>query len=94
MRYLRKSIEMWINHILVKINEMVLPTYYPIADCARCRDCGRNVHDFFVPDKLWVEIMGNKTGVFCFDCFADRAWKRGIYLTAHCSTKWISDEIS
>lgn len=55
------------------INRHLLKTYPLIEDCARCRDCGRNVHDFRVPDKLWQEVIGSHGGVWCYDCFSNRA---------------------
>ena len=54
------------------INKCILKTYPLIEDCARCYDCGRNVHDFDVPDKLWEKAV-NKEIVLCYDCFANRS---------------------
>jgi len=54
------------------LNRKLLKTYPLIEDCARCRDCGRNVHDFYVPDELWAKVIGSG-GVWCYDCFCDRA---------------------
>jgi len=48
-------------------------TYDLIEDCARCFDCGRNVHDWHAPDWLWMEVIGHNWGVWCYDCFCDRA---------------------
>jgi len=55
------------------VNRHTLKTYPLIEECARCRDCGRNVHDFLVPPKLWDEVIGSDAGVWCYDCFANRA---------------------
>jgi hypothetical protein len=55
------------------INRHLLKTYPLIEDCARCRDCGRNVHDFIVPDELWMSVIGSEDGVWCYDCFCNRA---------------------
>lgn len=52
--------------------------YKLIADCAKCRDCGDPVHDFDVSDELWNEVIGIE-GVWCWDCFADRANQKGIW---------------
>ena len=55
------------------VNRHTLKTYPLIEECARCRDCGRNVHDFLVPPKLWDKVIGAEGGVWCYDCFANRA---------------------
>jgi len=66
---------------------------YLIYDCARCEDCGRNVHDFIVPDDLWREVYGSEAGILCYDCFCDRADRKFHYkwrmeLSDH--FKWIA----
>jgi hypothetical protein len=53
--------------------------YELIADCAKCRDCGDPVHDFYVSQKIWDEVIGSE-GVWCWDCFADRAHRKGVEL--------------
>jgi hypothetical protein len=63
---------MYIWNILQWINRRVLKTYSLIEDCARCRDCGTNVHNFNVPDELWKEVVGKEI-VLCYDCFCDKA---------------------
>jgi len=55
-----------------KLTSKMFKTYL-IYDCARCEDCGRNVHDFSVPDELWIKVYGSDGGILCFDCFCDRA---------------------
>jgi len=57
------------------INRHLLKTYPLIEECARCRDCGRNVHDFLVPDTLWLNVTKNPDIVLCYDCFCNRADK-------------------
>jgi len=47
--------------------------------CAKCRDCGRTVHDFIAPDDLWVEAWGDKGGILCYDCFCERLAQKGNY---------------
>jgi hypothetical protein len=59
-----------------RINRIFLKTYPLIEDCARCEDCGRNVHDFKVPDDVWIKVYGNKSGILCYDCFCDKADKK------------------
>jgi len=58
------------------INRKILKTYPLIEDCARCRDCGRNVHDFTVPNSLFEEVIGSLDGVWCYDCFCNRSDKK------------------
>ncbi len=57
---------------------MVEPKYPLIADCAKCRDCGDPVHDFHVRQELWDQVIGGPDGVWCWDCFADRADQKGL----------------
>jgi len=75
--YLKKCLAMYEHVFYWKImrlfNRYFLKTYPLIEDCARCRDCGRNVHDFIVPDKLWLQVIGTPNGVWCYDCFCNRA---------------------
>lgn len=91
--YVKKSFDIYRFNILRWINERILKTYPLIKDCARCRDCGRNVHDFTVPDDLWYNVVGLEI-VLCYDCFADRAdrktgmkWRYGLY---HLEERWES----
>ena len=79
MDYLRKCLRIYIWNVLRWINRRVLKTYPAIEDCARCNDCGRNVHDYHVPDDVWLQVIGTPLGVWCYDCFCDRAEKKGIY---------------
>lgn len=72
IRYIKKCLHIYIWNILQWINKRILKTYPLIEDCARCYDCGRNVHDFSVPDELWEEVVGKEI-VLCYDCFVDRA---------------------
>lgn len=61
-----------------KINRKLLKTYLAIEDCCRCQECGRNAHDFSVPNELWKEVAGSYDGVLCYDCFCDLAQKKNI----------------
>jgi len=47
---------------------------------AYCRNCGRRVHDYFVPDEIWKEVTGIKdgSGIYCYDCFCKMADKKGL----------------
>ena len=72
IKYTLKCLRIYWWNILQLINRNVLTTYPLIEDCARCRDCGRNVHDFHVPDELWSKVIGGE-GVWCYDCFCNRA---------------------
>ena len=73
--YIKKCLHIYTWNILQWINKRVLKTYPLIEECGRCYDCGRNVHDFNVPDKLWEEVVGIGM-VLCYDCFADRSDKK------------------
>lgn len=80
INYIKKCLHIYTWNILQWINRHVLKTYPLIEDCARCWDCGRNVHDFDVPDELWERVV-NKEIVLCYDCFCDRADRK-------LGTKW------
>lgn len=44
----------------------------------RCRDCTRVVHDYVMPNDVWLEVMGTEMGgVYCYDCFSVRARQKG-----------------
>ena len=77
LHYLKRCLGMYWHifswRILGFVNRYLLKTYPLIEDCSRCEDCGRNVHDFLVPNSLWNEVMGGPRGVFCYDCFCNRA---------------------
>ena len=70
--YTRKYMHIYFFTVLKWLNHRLLKTYSLIEDCARCEDCGRNVHDFIVPDKVWHKVYGSDGGILCYDCFADR----------------------
>lgn len=90
--YIRKMFRVYSWNLLQWINRKVLKTYPLIEECGRCRDCGRNVHDFHVPNALWNEVITGSPiiylsdgvtpsregagGVWCYDCFANRADER------------------
>ncbi len=78
MHYIKKCYHIYMWNILQWINRQVLYTYPLIEDCARCRDCGRNVHDYHVPDEIWLKVIGSEDGVWCYDCFCNRADKKNI----------------
>jgi hypothetical protein len=60
-------------NIWQKINRKFLKTYQLIEECGRCEDCGRNAHDFHVPNEIWNKIYGDRSGTLCYDCFCNRA---------------------
>jgi len=69
-----KCLRIYLWNVLQWVNRRVLKTYLLIEDCARCQDCGRNVHDFHVPDDLWETVIGDPDGgVWCYDCFCNRS---------------------
>ena len=80
LHYIKKCIHIYIWNILQWVNRHILKTYFLIEDCARCKDCGRNVHDFHVPDWLWQKVIDSEE-VWCYDCFADKSDKQ-------LGTKW------
>jgi len=45
-----------------------------------CKICGRDVHDFIAPDKIWGQIEPHiKYGnVVCYDCFCEICKKEGL----------------
>jgi len=77
VRYLQKCLRIYLWNILQWVNRHVLKTYPLNEECTRCEDCGRNVHDYHVPDELWMKIIGDSCKVFCFDCFVNRAREKG-----------------
>lgn len=74
--YPLRSLRIYLYRLFSWINNHVLLTYASNYDCARCNDCGRNVHDFYVPDAIWLNIIGSFSGVWCYDCFIERARKK------------------
>ena len=50
LKYIKKCLHIYAWNMLQWVNKRILKTYPLIEDCARCYDCGRNVHDFGVPD--------------------------------------------
>lgn len=66
-------VHIYVWNFFQKLNKKFLKTYELIEDCARCRDCGRNVHDFHAPNEIWLKVIGKEDGVWCYDCFCDRA---------------------
>lgn len=45
-----------------------------------CKVCGRDVHDFSAPADIWQQVSPRKNGdgVLCYDCFCERASKKGL----------------
>lgn len=78
--YCRKILTIYVRRALFWLNRRLLPTYSLIEDYARCDDCGRNVHDFDTSDELWRKVSGHEdgSGILCYDCFCDRADRKGI----------------
>jgi hypothetical protein len=71
--YPLKSLHIYLYRVFSWINRHVLLTYPSNNDCARCNDCGRTVHDFQVPNSVWLRVIGSSRGVYCYDCFVERA---------------------
>lgn len=76
--YLLKRIRTIYRLIFHYLERQMFKTY-AIYNCARCEDCGRNVHDFIVPDILWKQVYGSDRGVLCYDCFCERADRKFNY---------------
>jgi hypothetical protein len=45
-----------------------------------CKNCGRDVHDYIVPDEVWAKVRPTiKNGnVLCYDCFCDKCAAHGL----------------
>ncbi len=41
-----------------------------------CQKCGRRVHDFKIPNKIWMKVTEDKTKIYCYDCFCEIADKK------------------
>ena len=68
--------------------------------CAKCQDCGRTVHDFIMPNEIWNDVITGSPiiylsdgvtpsregapGVWCYDCFCERASKKGYIAVFKC----------
>jgi len=84
------------------IEDLVIPAHIAHPDggrCARCRDCGRTAHDFYIPNKIWNHVIADihpdsypdgvvpsegAGGVWCYDCFCERAGKKGYVPVFRC----------
>ncbi len=73
LKYIEKCFHIYVWNILQWINKHILYTYLLIEDCSRCEDCGRNVHDYDIPDEIWLKVIGSENGTYCYDCFVNRA---------------------
>lgn len=71
LRFINDFLKIYMWKILYALNHHLLKTYPLIEDCGRCRDCGRNVHDFTVPDWIWIKVWGSSSGILCYDCFCN-----------------------
>lgn len=80
--YFKKTAGIWWFQFLSTLNSFFFRTYESNSKCVRCRDCGRTVHDWFTSDDIFEEVTGSHAGVWCWDCFCERAWKKGIRLRA------------
>lgn len=78
MNYTLKTLLIYWNVFLGALNRVFLKTYPDNAECCRCRDCGRTVHDYLVDDELWLRVMVKEDGVWCWDCFCARGQRKGI----------------
>jgi len=62
---------------LIKRKYRLIPSF--------CKVCGRDVHDFYVDDKIWNKVSkhikyGNiNDEVLCYDCFCELGKKENIF---------------
>ena len=43
-----------------------------------CEDCGYVLrYDYVMPNDLWLDVIGQHEGIYCYDCFCARAEKKG-----------------
>lgn len=75
-RKIKESFRLLKWNMWQKLNRKFLYTYPIIEDRIRCEKCGRNVHDFIVPNHLWKEVIGNEDKVLCYDCFCNESDKK------------------
>lgn len=86
--YFLKTVTICLCLITKFINRYLFKTYPLIEDCGRCEDCGRNVHDFLVPNEMWKEVYGNEGGILCYDCFCNRLDEKLHYKHRMDALKW------
>ena len=85
-----------------KVFDRLEKHFYPegYEDCALCRDCGRVVHDYHIPNEIWNDVITGSSiiylsdgvtpskegagGVWCYDCFCERASKKGYVAVFRC----------
>ena len=55
-----------------------------------CKECGRDVHDFSVADKIWnkVDKTIKRGHVLCYDCFCEKCKTLGL------PTVWVLKEFN
>lgn len=97
--YIKKVFRIYSWNILQWINRRVLKTYPSNPECARCRDCGRTVHDYIMPNDIWNTVIAGTPklylsdgtedsegagGVWCYDCFCERAREKGLPSNYRC----------
>ena len=68
--YTFEMIRIYLFRFWHRFNNKHLLTYRPERDFIRCRRCGRDIHDFTVPDEIW-NAVAKPTDCFCYDCFCD-----------------------
>lgn len=60
----------------------MIPLLHPEAICDDC-------HNFntvwYADNDLWNKVMPDDGGILCPQCFANRAYKKGLVVNFHCS---------
>lgn len=58
-----------------------LMIFYWNSVAGYCRSCGRQIHDYVVPNQIWKDVTGwkNGEGLLCYRCFCKLSDKKGIY---------------
>ena len=74
---------------LLKRRFLLIPSF--------CKHCGRDVHDFSVPDKVWqlVDLRIRHGHTLCYDCFCEVCQQIGlpvIWRLVKVSSAWPFEE--
>ena len=68
--YSVEMIRIYLFNFWHKFNNKHLLTYRPDDNFIRCRRCGRDIHDFIIPNEIWNQVA-KPNDCFCYDCFCD-----------------------
>lgn len=95
----RKALSKILQRLRKFINSLIVENE-KYRECARCRDCGRIVHDYSMPNEIWNDVITGSpiiylkdgitpskegaAGVWCYDCFCERASAKGYIAVFRC----------